>query len=644
LRVAEIRRECARSISRLAQYHSAVNTREYLLIGLCSILVLGVMAQWLAWRLRLPAILLLLAFGLLAGPVSEVFFGQKFVDPEGLFGELIYPIVSLSVAIILFEGSLTLNVSELRQVGGPVRNLVTIGALLTWLLTTVCANAILHMPWRLSLLLGAILSVTGPTVIGPLLRQIRPTGRVGPTLKWEGIVIDPIGAVLALLVFEAISVRESLGHVAVAASISLVKTLFVGGVVGLAAAGILVLLLRKFWLADHLQNPVSLMLVLAAFVGADLLQDESGLLAVTVMGIALANQRIAPYRHILEFKEALSVLLISSLFIIMSSRLQQAQLSAIGWRGVLFVVLLMVLVRPISVMLSTMRATMTMRERVFLSCMAPRGVVAAAVSSIFALRLLRAGFEGADRLVPITFAVIILTVTTYGLLSPILARRLGLAKSGAAGFLIAGAHPIARMIAAELKQQGETVALVDTNHANVAAARLQGLTTYDTSILSDELTEKIEGTGIHQLLAMTPNEEVNSLAAVHFARIFGRSNVYQLEPEPAEPKAKEKSRVSHELHGRVLFARGITYEKLRNLAASGSGMKRTSLTPAFSFADFLNKSPGALPLFIRNESGEISVISADLELSPKPGQTLISLTSAATSEQPASSLATTRSL
>ncbi len=575
--------------------------------------------------MKLPAILLLLAFGLLAGPISQMIAGRKLLDPDVIFGDLIYPIVSLSVAVVLFEGSLTLNISELRQVGGSVRNLVTIGALITWIVSALAGGFVLHLPWRLAVLLGAILSVTGPTVIGPLLRQIQLIGKVGPILKWEGIVIDPIGAVMALLVFEAIAPGHGLEHAAVAATISLVKTVVVGTLVGLAAAGVLVLLLRKFWLADHIQNPVSLALVISAFVGADLLQSESGLLAVTVMGIALANQKIAPYRHILEFKEALSVLLISSLFIVMGSRLQQAQITGLGWRAAAFVAVLIVVARPLSVFLSMLGTGMSWREKIFLSCMAPRGVVAAAVSSIFALRLNRAGFVGADRLVPTTFAVIIATVTLYGLASPLVARKLGLAKHGAAGFLIAGAHPLARLIAKELLDQGEMVAVVDTNRANLAEARLQGLTTFATSVLSEDLLEKIEGTGIRQLLAMTPNQEVNSLAAVHFSRVFGRSNVYQLEPEPAEPKTKEKSQVSHELHGRVLFARGMTYERLRKYTADGAVLKRTGLTAEFGYDDFKQRSPDALALFLRDGAGELVVITADLALEPKAGQTLITL-------------------
>ena len=610
-----------------------MDARQYLLIGLSAIIVLGVIAQWLAWRIKLPAILVLLAFGLLAGPIPQfITHGQKFIDPDLIFGELIYPVVSLCVAVVLFEGSLTLNFPELRHVGRPVIHLVTIGTLISWAVSAIAARYLLVMPWRLSLLLGAILSVTGPTVIGPLLRQIQPTGRVGPTLKWEGIVIDPIGAVLALLVFETMHVPPHLRHMAAVAALSLGKTILVGVGIGVAATAILVLVLHRNWLADYLAIPATLMMVVAAFTGANLLQDEAGLLAVTAMGVTLGNQKYVPYRHILEFKEALTILLVSSLFILMGSRLQSEQLRELGWRSAVFIVVIILIGRPLSVLISTARTGLARRDRIFLCGMAPRGVVAAAVSSIFALRLHRIGVEGADRLVPITFAVIIATVTLYGLSAPWLARRLGLASSGAQGFLIAGAHPIARLIGKALADEGENVALVDTNHTNVAAARLEGLTTYSDSILSERIVETVEGTGIRQLLAMTPNEEVNSLAAVHFGRAFGRSHVYQLETEKFHPMAhqpKEKARVSHELHGRVLFAAGMTYEALLDRIEAGAVIKRTNLTAEFTYANFRERYPTAVVLFLRRETGEWIIVTAGAPLDPKPGQALLSLISVA---------------
>jgi NhaP-type Na+/H+ or K+/H+ antiporter len=520
-----------------------------------------------------------------------------------------------------------------------VRNLVTIGVLISLGVTALAAHMILQMPWPLATLLGAVLSVTGPTVIGPLLRQIQPTGPVGPALRWEGIVIDPVGAVLALLVFEAIGHPPHLPHLAAVAAVSLGKTLFVGVAIGALAAAVLVIVSHRNWVADYLQIPGTLMLVVAAFTGANLLQDEAGLLAVTVMGVLVGNQRFVPFRHILEFKEALSILLVSSLFILMGARLDSHQLRELGWRAAAFIGALIVVGRPLSVWVCSIGTGLPLREQLFLADMAPRGVVAAAVSSIFALRLRRSAVAGAELIVPLTFAVIIVTVTFYGLTAPWLARRLGLSKAGAAGFVIAGAHRLARMIGKALADEGETVALVDTNRANVTAARLDGLTTYPFSVLSDRIIDTIEGTGIRQLLAMTPNEEVNSLAAVHFGRAFGRSQVYQLpieaptssgDPKPT-PKAKSKAKaaVSHELHGRVLFAPDMTYDALnRRIERDGAVIKRTNITSEFTFADYRARHPSAIPLFLRSETGEWSILTADATPAPLPGQSLLSLISA----------------
>ena len=459
-----------------------------LLVGLSLVIVLGVTAQWVAWRVRVPAILLLLAAGAVAGPGSQAWTGHKWFDPDQTLGAVLGPVVSLSVAIILFEGGLTLKLSELTHVGRVVRNLVTVGAAVTFTVTAVSAHLLLRLPWQLSVLLGAILVVTGPTVIGPLLRHVRPVGRVTPILKWEGIVIDPLGAVLAVLVFDAIRVGyaasavdpnaghlthavHAVGHVvgqavhtvAPAVAVTVAKTALAGLTVGLAAAGLLVVMLWRYWMADHLANPFTLGLVVAAYTGAELWQTDSGLLAVTVMGIALANQRLAPFKHIHEFKESLSVLLVSGLFILLSSKLDVEQFRQMSWRTAAFVAALIVVGRPAAVWASSVGSELSWREKLFLSGIAPRGIVAAAVSSLFALRLKEAGVAGADQLVPVTFAVIVCTVVVYGLSAIPLARGLGLAKAGPAGFLVIGANPLARSVATAVGAAGQRVVLVDTN-------------------------------------------------------------------------------------------------------------------------------------------------------------------------------------
>ena len=279
---------------------------EHILIGLGAIIVLGVIAQWLAWRLQLPAILLLLVFGFLAGP------GTGLLRPDELFGDLLFPVVSLSVAIILFEGSLSLKFHELRDGGAVVARLTTIGIAVTWLLASTAAHVAVGLSLPIALLLGAILVVTGPTVIIPLLRQVRPVGRVGSVVKWEGIVNDPIGAILAVLVFEAV-VASGAGMPSILIA-GVLKALLLGSLLGLLGAALLVAILRYYAVPDSLQNSVATMLVVVVFLVSNAVQSESGLLAVTVMGIALANQRLAAIRHIYEFKENLRVILIAGPF------------------------------------------------------------------------------------------------------------------------------------------------------------------------------------------------------------------------------------------------------------------------------------------------------------------------------------------
>ncbi len=383
---------------------------QYVLLGLAGVVALGIAAQWLAWRLRVPSILLLLAFGVAAGPLTGL------LRPDELFGRLLLPGVSLSVAVILFEGGLSLKVRELRAIGSDLLRLTTVGALVTWLVSLAAARFLLGFDWPLAALLAAILVVTGPTVIAPILRHLRLGGRVGAVLKWEGIVIDPLGATLALLTFVVARAGGWHGGAAEAA-LALLRTAVVGGGLGLLGAGLLIVPLARYWIPDALHGAVALAVVFLAFAVANALQEESGLLAVTVMGIGLANQRLAPVRHLIEFKENLTVLLVSCLFILLAAPAPE-DLAALDLRSYLFLAAMVLFVRPASVLLSTIGSAMTWREKAFLCCMAPRGIVAAAVSSVFAQAMADAGFAQAGRMPPVTFLVIVGTVALYGLGPP----------------------------------------------------------------------------------------------------------------------------------------------------------------------------------------------------------------------------------
>ncbi|MBK8025454.1 MAG: sodium:proton antiporter [Chloroflexi bacterium] len=403
-------------------------------------------------------------------------------------GELLFPIVSLSIAIILFEGGLTLRFADLHRVRGVLRSILSLGVMVTWALTTLLAMLLLGFNVQIAVLLGALLVVTGPTVIIPLLRQVRPSGRVGSLLRWEGIVIDPIGVALTVLVFEAIVSTTPNDGIVILIS-GLLRTSLVGFIIGYLAARLLLELLRRHWLPDTLENPVTLVLVLAAFAVSNLFQSESGLLTVTVMGVVLANQdlrilrrwrlsgggRIVSIDHILEFKETLQTLLVSSLFIILAARLRLADLTGLGWGTIAFVAALILIVRPAAIWLCTIGSPLTWQERVFIGWMAPRGIVAAATASIFGLTLVELGVPGAERLTPVVFTVIIGTVIIYGITAAPLAQRLGLSQANPQGTLIVGAHGWARAIAETLSKLGFKVLLVDTNYANTQAARMDGL-------------------------------------------------------------------------------------------------------------------------------------------------------------------------
>lgn len=590
---------------------------ESVIFGIVLIIFFGISAQWVAWRFKIPAILLLLLTGIVAGPVTDL------IQPDQLFGTLLFPIISLSVAVILFEGGLSLRFSELKNITDVVRNLVTIGVIITWVLSSVGAYFFLNFSIQLSILLGAILIVTGPTVIIPLLRQVRPSGEVGSILKWEGIVNDPIGAGIAVLVFEMIladGTRSGLG-IAVLGGL---KTLFFGAVIGIAGALIIYYMLKKHLIPDFLHNPVTLMMVVSVFEASNLFQQESGLFAVTVMGVALANQRDVHVKHIIEFKENLRVILISILFIILASRLTLHDITHISWGSIGFLIFLILIVRPVTVFLSSIGSKLNWRERLFLVGMAPRGIVAAAVSSLFAFQLVANGYSSAELMIPYTFVVIIGTVSIYGLAASPLAKLLGVAKPVPRGFLILGAHNWNQKIALELQKQGVKVLLADINWKHISDARLNGLHTYYGNVLDEYALDEIDLDGIGHLLAMTSNDEVNSLAVLRFMDIFGRSNVFQL-PPIAEHPTKEREITAH-LSGRILFDKKLNFLSLTELFENEAIIKTTNITKDFTYDDYKSQENGHLyPLFLVTQSGDLKVFALDNPPEPSAGQKIISL-------------------
>ena len=471
-------------------------------LAVAAILVVGVAAQWIGWRIRVPAIVFLLTAGLIAGPITGL------LDPDEMVGDLLFPFVSLAVAVILFEGALGLGVSGVRAAGRTVLMLLTVGAAITMVLTAVTARELLDIPWSLAWVLSGVLVVTGPTVIGPLIRSIGLRGRVASILEAEGTLIDPLGAILTVLLFQAFYETEP-GR---SLPVELVITLGIGIVIGLASAGLLTLALARFVLPDELHNVGTLTMVVVAFAVADVMRPEAGLVAVTVMGFALASQRRVEVLHVLEFNETLRTLFISGLFILLGARIQADTLRTLEWRNIAFLAVLVVAVRPIATLVSTLGAGLGRRDRLFIAATAPRGIVAAAVASIFSLRLAEQGAEGSQVLVSATFTVIFGTVMLSGLGARPLARRLGMSGDERSPVVVLGTNRVALGFAEVLEKHNAPVRLISLDRKEVGAARLSGHAALHGSVLDDGLWEEVRESGATTFAALTNSDEVNVLA------------------------------------------------------------------------------------------------------------------------------------
>lgn len=583
---------------------------------LASVVGFAVLAQWLAWSLRVPAILLLLITGLSLGawPAAP--------SPDRLLGNLLFPIISLSVAVILFEGALTLKLKDLKGIGHVVRNLCSIGVLTTFVVIALASHFIMALDWRIAILLGSVLTVTGPTVIAPMLSIIRPKKELDRILRWEGIIVDPIGALFAVLVFEGVTLSQHsdvLSHTLLA----LGKTLGVGISLGALMGWLTSLLIRRKWLPYELHKFGVLAIVLLTMTLSNRFSAESGLLAVTILGIWMANQDDLEIDAILEFKEDLSMILISALFILLAARLDLAALWRLGPMVLLMMGVVQFIARPACIFLSCINSGLRFREKLLLSWIAPRGIVAAAVSSVFALSLEANQVPDADKLVPLVFSVIISTVVLQSLTSTWLARRLGLQQPNPETILIIGANALARAIGQALNEQKIPVYLSDPAWENYKLARLAGLPCYYGSPHSEHAERYLPQHEIKYVLALSPNRQQNALGIQHFAHLYSGERVYSLPPGDME---KKKNRDSATFRARqVLFGKEVTYSRLRKMLESGGKVKATRLADAFTWRDFQQTNADAIPLFVLNDKGLVRIMTADNPVLPVAGNVILSL-------------------
>ncbi len=585
---------------------------EHLLIGLATICIVGAFAQWLGWRLKLPPIIFLLIAGFLIGPVTG------FVDPDKVFGNVLFPVISLAVAIILFEGGLTLNLSELKRSGRVISRLLVTGVIVGWLLGGYFAYFFLDFSPGLAALTGAILIITGPTVIAPMLRVIRPGRKIGDVAKWEGILNDPIGALIAVLVFEALLLGRIEPSVM---ALELLKTVVMGIIISGVAAVVLIVLEKRSLIPKYLQNFVVLAFVFATFALSNHFQAESGLLTVTLLGVILANQRFFEVSHIIEFKENLRVLIISGLFVVLAARLDWDSFQLLGLNSVLFLAALVLVVRPVVVLLSTYKSHLKAKEKVFLMLVAPRGIVVVAVTSIFAIKLEDNGFLQAPQFFAEILFVVLGTVLIYGSLSTVICKVIGISNINPQGVLFVGAHSWARRMAKNLQSFDIPVFLIDSNSHSIETAKNQELPAASGNVFSQEFLDQIEFSELGHLVALTANDEVNAFAEKLLNSHMADPNTFHLKPvgNVRSPFGdSDKNNIT------PLFSDRVDYMVLEALFANGAKFETKTLTKDYDWTAFQSEPPDTkLPLFSITQNKKVSVFNSRKPPTPKVTDTVL---------------------
>lgn len=583
---------------------------DSLMVKIALIGLLGIGAQWVAWRTNKPAIALMLITGVLAGPVLGL------IDPRRDFGALVEPMVKLAVAVILFEGGLSLNFRDLRQAGGAVLRLVIIGAPLGWALGTAAAYYGAGLSFEVSALFGGILVVTGPTVVQPLLRPLNISPRVKTTLKWEAIVNDPIGALLAVFIYAYVTYGGEQANIA-AISFDVLASTFVAGLLGAGLGFAVSWLFPRGYVPEYLKAPILLVTVIAGFVIADLIQHETGLVTVTIMGVMIANRPMAASHALRRFKEDLTVILISGVFIMMSATLDWATMSQFQARFVIFLFLLLFVVRPVTVLVSLLFSSMPLRERLFVAWIAPRGIVAVAITGLFAIRLADLGVEDAEALIPLSFGVVVATIFAHGFSARWLAHRLGIDQSERAAVLIVGANDWTNQLGAMLKSLEVAVTVADPSKFALRSARKAGLETWQGDILDEEAQNHLELESYQHIIAASDNDAYNALICAELGPELGLDRVNQTSADKPDGRAVAR--------GRVLLEGGLTMDDLLTRTGEDWGFSRTRITDKFDYDDFRRKlSAGTEPVAVLKPDKRLLFFSTTARPLVEPGDIAIS--------------------
>ena len=578
--------------------------------------MLGIGAQWLAWRTGWPAIVLMLAAGFLAGPVLGLF------DPEHAFGDLLDPMIAIGVALILFEGGLSLDFRELRHAGEGVWRLVLLGGPIAWVLGAFAAHSIGGLEWPVAILFAGILVVTGPTVVMPLLRQSSVKARPAAILKWEAIVNDPIGALFAVVSYEYFrAVTESPGASLFEVVPPLIIAAIIAGLIGYVAAAAIAWAFPRGAIPEYLKVPVLLTSVIVVFVLSNQIEHEAGLVAVTVMGIALANMNVSSLRSIHPFKQNIAVILIAGIFVLLSASLEFEELAYLNWNFGLFLLALLFLVRPATILLSLLGSSVPWNERLFLSWIAPRGIVLVAISGLFALRLEDIGYDG-TALIGLSFAVVVATIVAHGFTIDLVARLLNLKGSNRPGVLIVGSTPWTISLALMMQELKAPVMVVDSSWQRLALARQKGLPFYHGEILNEATEHNLDLTPYSVLVAATENEAYNALVCNEFAYEIGRDTVFQLGDAIDD---EDRHALPSGIRGRALFESGFGVEDVNERLARGWVFRKTKLSEEFDFEAARQRLPDAASmLLLVRDSGTLRFFTHAARPEPRAGDVIVS--------------------
>ncbi|UOQ50674.1 sodium:proton antiporter [Gracilibacillus caseinilyticus] len=590
---------------------------EFALFSIVIVISLGIFSQWLAWRIQWPSIVIMSIAGLLIGPITG------FINPQEAIGSLYSPIISLAVALILFEGSTSLDIRELKGISKSVYRIVTFGAFLAWIGGALAAHFIAGLNLEISFIIGGLFVVTGPTVIIPLLRQAKLKTRVSSVLKWEGIIVDPIGPLLALFAYEIIKITSAESF-EFADFIPFFGAALLAVMVGYIIGILVSLLIGKGIIPEYLKSPFILCFVLICFSIGEVIMHETGMLAVTIMGVTLARTKkyIRSIGSIGHFMEDVSVLLTSTVFILLTASLTRDILTeTFTWPIISFVVVMLFLVRPLSIWISTIGTELTLKEKALVGWIAPRGIVALAVSGYFAEVLIADGYQNASILTSLTFALVFITVCVHGFSIGPLSKRLGLANTRSNGVLMVGASSFSIALAAHLETLEIKALIADTSEDRLYKAKKLGISTYHGEILSEQSDFEIDMTPYQTILAMKGDGAYNALICQSYLPTFGYHHTFSL---MIAKNTLELQELSPSMKANMLFGEKETFTELNKKVNIGYTFKTIEITDKRTL-DKNARSAEGTPLCVKSRNGKLNFVTLQKKVTLDKGDQLVVL-------------------